>query len=106
MADSDKDIEDNSPVKTKSSFEHMSNGNKQKEKEKNIAKLFRQDIPSMILLVLLYAFQGLPMGLFLKTIPILFKNYLSYQEIGVIMMASMPYSFKFFWAPVIEIYYL
>ena len=60
----------------------------------------------MVLLCMLYAIQGLPMGLFLKTIPILFKNYLSYEEVGVIMMASMPYSFKFFWAPVIEIYYL
>ena len=32
----------------------------------------------MILLVVLYSFQGLPMGLFLKSIPVLFKQYLTY----------------------------
>jgi len=45
------------------------------------------------------------MGLFLRSVPVLFKKYLTYQEIGVIMMATLPYSFKFFWAPVIEIYH-
>ena len=60
----------------------------------------------MVLLIILYAFQGLPMGLFLKSIPVLFKQYLTYQEIGVIMLATMPYSLKFFWAPIIEIYHI
>lgn len=85
----------------------MSSGKlSEEEKEKVKSKLFRQDIPNMILLIILYSFQGLPMGLFLKSIPVIFKQYLTYQEIGVIMMATMPYSLKFFWAPAIEIYYL
>ena len=45
------------------------------------------------------------MGLFLQSIPVIFKKYLTYQEVGVIMMATMPYSFKVFWAPLVEIYY-
>lgn len=59
----------------------------------------------MILLMVLYGFQGLPMGLFLKSVPLLFKQYLTYSELGVIMMATMPYSFKVFWAPIVELYY-
>mmetsp|Transcript_9132 Transcript_9132/g.25671 ORF Transcript_9132/g.25671 Transcript_9132/m.25671 type:complete len:478 (+) Transcript_9132:57-1490(+) len=65
---------------------------------------FWRDVPNMALLVILYSFQGLPMGLFLKSVPLLFKQYLSYQEIGLIMMATLPYSWKFLWAPVIDIY--
>lgn len=44
------------------------------------------------------------MGLFLKTLPMIYKQQLSYQEVGIIMMASMPYSFKILWAPFVEIY--
>jgi MFS transporter, PAT family, solute carrier family 33 (acetyl-CoA transportor), member 1 len=65
----------------------------------------REDMPNLLLLVLLYTFQGLPMGLFLSSIPLLFKKYLSYQEIGVVSMATMPYSFKVFWSPIVELYY-
>jgi PAT family acetyl-CoA transporter-like MFS transporter 1 len=46
------------------------------------------------------------MGLFLNSIPLLFKKYLSYQEIGVILMCTMPYSFKVLWSPFVELYYL
>ena len=44
------------------------------------------------------------MGLFLSTIPLLFKQYLTYQEVGVVMMATMPYSFKVLWSPIVELY--
>ena len=44
----------------------------------NGKRLFLQDLPRMILLSVLYAFQGLPIGLFLSTVPILFKKYMSY----------------------------
>ena len=46
------------------------------------------------------------MGLFLSTIPLLFKQYLTYQELGVVMMATMPFSFKVFWSPLVEIYHI
>ena len=76
---------------------------KKKQADYNI---FRKDIPNMILLVILYGFQGLPMGLFLNSIPLLFKQYLTYKEIGVVMMSTMPYSFKVFWAPIVELYHI
>jgi len=65
-----------------------------------------EDMPNLILLVILYVFQGLPMGLFLNSIPVLFKKDLSYAEVGVIMMCTMPYSFKVLWSPIVELYYI
>ena len=60
----------------------------------------------MILLVILYSFQGLPLGFFLSTVPVLFKKYLTYSEIGVIMMCTMPFSFKVLWSPFVEFYHI
>ena len=60
----------------------------------------------MFLLVTLYSFQGLPLGFILSTVPILFKKYLTYSEIGVIMMCTMPFSFKVLWSPFVEFYHI
>ena len=55
-----------------------------KNKEKSAANkisdqdLFWNDVPKMLLLVLLYAYQGLCFGLFLNSIPLIFKKYLTY----------------------------
>ena len=37
-----------------------------------------EDFPNLVLLVVLYMFQGLPMGMFLSSVPLLFKKYLTY----------------------------
>ena len=58
------------------------------------------------MLTTLYFFQGLPIGLFLQTIPLMYKEFLSYQELGVLALCTMPYSFKVFWSPLIELYHL
>ena len=78
--------------------EHANNQKQQKS-------LFLQDVPNMILLTVLYSFQGLPQGLFLSSVPLLFKKYLTYKELGYVMLSTMPYSYKVFWAPVVELYY-
>jgi MFS transporter, PAT family, solute carrier family 33 (acetyl-CoA transportor), member 1 len=36
---------------------------------------------------------------------VVFKKYLTYTELGMIMMCTLPFSFKLFWSPFIEIYY-
>ena len=77
-----------------------------KKKKLSDSQLLIQDLPGLILLVILYTFQGLPMGLFLNTVPMLFKKYLTYQEIGVVMLCTMPFSFKVFWSPIVELYSL
>ena len=69
-------------------------------------RLFIKELPKLFLLVTLYSFQGLPLGFFLSTVPILFKKYLTYSEIGVIMMCTMPFSFKVLWSPFVEFYHI
>ena len=73
---------------------------KMTEKEK--ADKFFQEWTKIALLTILYAFQGIPLGFFMGTVPILFKQYLSYAEIGVIMMCTMPFSFKLLWSLIVE----
>lgn len=46
------------------------------------------------------------MGLFMRTVPIVFKQYLSYQEVGIVAMATLPFNFKVLWAPIVELYYV
>ncbi|CDW76460.1 acetyl-coenzyme a transporter 1 [Stylonychia lemnae] len=69
----------------------------------------------MILLSILYSFQvirfflqsqGLPLGLFLSSFPIIFKKYLTYSEIGIMMMCTVPFSFKILWSPFVDLYYI
>ena len=67
-------------------------------------RMFRKEIPKMILLVILYSFQGLPLGFFLSSVPIIFKKYLTYSQIGEIMLCTMPFSFKVLWSPFVEFY--
>ena len=43
------------------------------------SKMFYKELPKMILLVILYSFQGLPLGFFLSSVPIIFKKYLTYS---------------------------
>ena len=77
-----------------------------KKDRKQEKSLFMQDVPNMLLLTVLYSFQGLPQGLFLSSVPLLFKKYLTYKEMGVVMLSTMPYSYKVFWAPIVELYYI
>lgn len=70
------------------------------------SRLFYQELHKIVLLVILYSFQGLPIGFFLSTIPILFKKDLTYSEVGIIMSCSLPYSIKVFWSPFVEFHSL
>ena len=67
-------------------------------------RMFTKELPKMILLVILYSFQGLPLGFFLSSVPIIFKKYLTYSQIGEIMFCTMPFSFKVLWSPFVEFY--
>ena len=69
-------------------------------------KMFTKELPKMILLVILYSFQGLPLGFFLSSVPIIFKKYLTYSQIGEIMLCTMPFSFKVLWSPFVEFYHI
>ena len=45
------------------------------------------------------------MGFFLGSVPIIFKKYLTYAQMGEIMLCTAPFSFKLLWSPFIEFYY-
>ena len=70
------------------------------------SKMFYKELPKICLLVILYGFQGLPLGFFLSSVPIIFKKYLTYSEIGEIMICTMPFSFKVLWSPFVEFYHI
>ena len=67
--------------------------------------LFWKELPKILLLIGLYTLQGLCAGFFMISVPIIFKKYLTYSELSVIMMCTAPFTFKVFWSPVVEFFY-
>ena len=65
----------------------------------------RRDLPDMVLLVMLYVLQGIPLGLAMGSIPFLLKKHLTYGEVAVFSLASYPYSLKLFWSPIVDSVY-
>ncbi|WIA38680.1 hypothetical protein OEZ86_001986 [Tetradesmus obliquus] len=59
----------------------------------------------MALLVLLYAMQGIPLGLTMGAMPFLLQAKLSMTQMGVFSMAGYPYSFKLLWSPIVDSVY-
>ncbi|EPQ28700.1 uncharacterized protein PFL1_04003 [Pseudozyma flocculosa PF-1] len=64
------------------------------------------DRRAMILLVVLYLLQGVPVGLAFGTMPFLLKSRLSYSDIGFFMLCTYPYSLKLFWSPIVDSMYV
>ncbi|KAL3680660.1 hypothetical protein R1sor_023616 [Riccia sorocarpa] len=60
------------------------------------------DVFNMALLVMLYAMQGVPLGLSLGSIPFILKSQASYTEVGIFSLAGYPYSLKLLWSPVVD----
>ncbi|KAL6070226.1 Solute carrier family 33 member 1 [Balamuthia mandrillaris] len=62
----------------------------------------RRDRWSMVILIILYMIQGVPLGLTLGSLPFLIQNKSSYTQIGVFSLASYPYSLKLLWSPLVD----
>lgn len=62
----------------------------------------KDDVFNMLLLVILYAMQGVPLGLTLGSIPFILKAHASYTEVGFFSLASYPYSIKLIWSPIVD----
>ena len=58
------------------------------------------------LLIFLYSLQGFVIGLFLETIQLKLKKDFTYAEIGIFLLCSYPFSFKVFWSPIVDTYYI
>ncbi|WFD29478.1 hypothetical protein MSPP1_000487 [Malassezia sp. CBS 17886] len=66
----------------------------------------RSDQRGMLLLVVLYMLQGVPIGLAFGTMPYLLKAHLSYTDIGTFMLCTYPYSLKLLWSPIVDSLFL
>lgn len=72
------------------------------EKGKPPAPLSARDKQGMVLLVVLYLIQGVPLGLSLGSIPFILRSKLSYSQLGVFALSAYPYSLKLLWSPVVD----
>lgn len=64
-----------------------------------------KDIPSLLLLLLLYTLQGVPMGL-ASAIPIMLQSSgFGFGAKALFSFAAWPYSLKVFWSPVVDAVY-
>lgn len=61
---------------------------------------------SIIILILLYFIQGIPIGLFDSSIPLIFiENGVDYKALGLLSFVTYPFSLKLFFAPVEDAYF-
>ncbi|KAI8869753.1 hypothetical protein GQ42DRAFT_174896 [Ramicandelaber brevisporus] len=61
-----------------------------------------RDFGNVLLLIVLYLLQGVPMGLASGSIPFLLKEKMGYAEIAIFSLAGYPYSLKLFWSPIVD----
>lgn len=67
---------------------------------------WKKDLWNIALLVGLYCFQGVPLGLSSGALPFILKNSgASYGAVGVFSYATLPFSLKLFWAPIVDTVY-
>lgn len=67
-----------------------------------IRNLPKGDKEAMVLLILLYMLQGMPIGLAFGTMPFLLKANMSYTDVGTFMLCTYPYSLKLLWSPIVD----
>ncbi len=64
------------------------------------------DLPSFILLVLLYVLQGIPMGLAMSVPVLLKESGMGFGAKAVFTNVTWPYSLKMLWAPLVDALYV
>ena len=63
------------------------------------------DFVAIVLLVVLYLLQGVPLGLALGSVPYLLKSKLNYSDMALFSLSAYPYSLKLFWSPIVDSIY-
>ncbi|EIN13244.1 MFS general substrate transporter [Punctularia strigosozonata HHB-11173 SS5] len=64
--------------------------------------LSTKDKRGIVLLIVLYLIQGVPLGLALGSVPFLLREHLSYSQLAVFALSSYPYSLKLLWSPFVD----
>lgn len=65
-----------------------------------------KDFQRVILLVILYLLQGVPLGLCLGSVPFLLKEKLDYSQLALFSLTAYPYSVKLLWSPIVDTWYI
>ncbi|RKO96698.1 hypothetical protein CAUPRSCDRAFT_7759, partial [Caulochytrium protostelioides] len=81
-------------------------GTKAHAKDTEPPSNIRKDLGRLILLILLYTLQGVPLGLTFGSIPFLLKSKTTYKDIALFSLTQYPYSLKLLWSPVVDSYYV
>jgi hypothetical protein len=76
------------------------------EKPRASRGLSVKDKQALALLIVLYALQGVPLGLTMGSLPYLLQPHLDYASLGTFSLASYPYSLKLLWSPIVDALYL
>jgi len=67
---------------------------------------FKKNILGLAVLTILYMIQGIPLGFFKLSISsILVEKGVHYKDLGLLSLVSLPYSLKFFFAPILDAFY-
>jgi len=100
------DSSSNSPYSSSSSLGAGSGSGAGGGGEQPAAAMSMEDKMSMVLLFILYALQGIPMGL-CGSIPLYLKERgTTYEGLSLFSLVSLPFSLKLVWAPLVDSCYL
>ena len=66
----------------------------------------REDLANIALVYVLYAVQGVPVGLLMSLPLILSSRQVSYADQAALSFASWPYALKILWAPLVDSFYV
>jgi PAT family acetyl-CoA transporter-like MFS transporter 1 len=64
------------------------------------------DFKKLMLLTLLYFYNGIAMGLSFGSLPYILKAHYSYSQIAVYLLSAYPFTLKFFWSPLVDSHYI
>ncbi|CAM9235621.1 unnamed protein product [Choristocarpus tenellus] len=82
-----------------SQSKHLNNG------RDPVQRCISKDLSSIVLLLVLYTLQGIPMGLS-GSIPFLLQDKVTYSHQALFSLVSLPFSLKLVWAPLVDsVYY-
>lgn len=63
------------------------------------------DMGNIVLLIVLYLLQGIPLGLTFGSVPFLLKSKTSYSDLAIFSLSQYPYSLKLFWSPIVDTFF-
>lgn len=82
--------------------EHSKNSPSTEESTKLSSSHIREDLRAILLLMLLYLLQGIPLGVASSVQYMLRTRHIGYKQQAIFSLSDWPYSLKLFWAPIVD----